>query len=110
MNTGCTFATERNGYKPEPTSTYYRHRKAQDGYLKFEGMEFHAFVGNMIRVAAYTGDHYLVDRWGGVWRMIGEWDIEIVTLDAERNRGYSDGFKWINDKVARLIDYTVIYE
>ena len=77
----CTFTHERDVFRPEGTTAYYRHRKALHGWLKFEGIEFHAFVGNMIRVTNYRGDHYLVDRWGGIWEMRGSRDIRIIKLD-----------------------------
>ena len=96
VDTGCTFTGERDAYYPPATSAYYRHRKALHGWLKFEGMEFHAFVGNMFRVATDRGDHYLVDRWGGVWTMRGRNDIHSVVMNPQPvrddgKRGYALG-------------------
>ena len=94
------FSNRRDVYCPPATSTYYKHRKTLQGRLKFEGLEFHAFVGNMIRVTNNQGDRYLVDRWGGVWKMVGENDIEIVTLNdrgTHRRNGYARGLDTIID-------------
>ena len=90
------FSNRRDVYCPPATSTYYRHRKTLQGRLKFEGMEFHAFVGNMIRVANNRDDRYLVDRWGGVWRMRGRNDIHSVDMNPrpvrdDAKRGYALG-------------------
>ena len=83
-------------YCPPATSAYYKHRKTLQGWLKFEGMEFHAFVGNMIRVTTNRGNHYLVDRWGGVWEMRGSKDIHSINMNPrpvrdDCKRGYALG-------------------
>ena len=95
-DTGCTFTDDRDVYCPPATSAYYRHRKTLQGWLKFEGMEFHAFVGHMIRVANNCGDHYLVDQWGGVWAMRGRKDIHSIDMNPrpvrdDAKRGYALG-------------------
>ena len=97
---GCTFTQERTAAAVPSTSTYRKHRKERHGWLNFEGIEFHAFVGNMFRVANYRGDHFLVDRWGGVWKMVGENGIEIVTLNdrgTHKRNGYARGLDVIID-------------
>ena len=77
------FSNRRDVYCPPATSTYYKHRKTLQGRLKFEGLEFHAFVGNMIRVTNNQGDRYLVDRWGGVWKMRGRKDIHSINMNPQ---------------------------
>ena len=97
---GCTFAQERTATAVPNTPTYRRHRKERYGSLKFEGIEFHIFVGDMFRVATYRGDHFLVDRWGGVWEMVGESDINLLTLNdhgTHKRRGYARGLDVIED-------------
>ena len=90
------FSNRRDVYCPPATSTYYKHRKTFQGRLKFEGLEFHAFVGNMIRVVNNRGDHYLVDRWGGVWTMRDRKDIHSIDMNPrpvrdDCKRGYALG-------------------
>ena len=75
------FSNRRDVYCPPATSAYRKHRKTLQEWLKFEGMECHAFVGNMIRVTTNRGDHYLVDRWGGVWTMRGRTDIHSIDMN-----------------------------
>lgn len=89
-------SNRRDVHCPPATSAYYKHRKALRGRLKFEGMEFHAFAGNMIRVANNQGNHYLVDRWGGVWKMCGRTDIRSIDMNPrplrdDAMRGYALG-------------------
>ena len=99
-NNGCTFTQERTATVVPSTSTYRKHRKERHGWLKFEGIEFHMFVGDMFRVANYRGDHFLVDRWGGVWKMVGENGIELVTLNdrgTHKRNGYARGLDVIID-------------
>lgn len=104
MNNGCTFTQERTAITVPNTPTYRKHRKERHGYLKFEGIELHLFVGYMFRVANYRGDHFLVDKWGGVWEMIGESDIKLIADNehgVHKRRGYARGLDVIVDWTIR---------
>ena len=78
------------------TNTLRRMRDNFNGHVEIDGMTVHAFVGYVMIVRTWNGYRFGVDRWGGVWSLRHNGELDGLLFDGI-GRGYAPGIKWVVD-------------